>query len=129
MRMQLTYRLVAVALAMALAAPAGAQTDQAATWRTFAANLRPGARVDVALADGTQVHGTVIATSDESLVVNPKTRIPVDPWTIGLSEIRSIEVRNKHDGLSPGAKVLIGVGAGTAAFFTVMVILLAAWSD
>ena len=46
------------------------------------------------------------------LVVSPRTRIPVEPWRIGYSEIRSIEQKGPHEGMRPGTKVLLGIGIG-----------------
>jgi len=52
-------------------------------------------------------------------VFSPKTRLPVEPWRIGYSEIRSIEEKTGRTGMRPGTKVLLGIGIG----FGVMLVL------
>lgn len=104
-------RLAAALLLLSLAMPASAQ-DAARDWTTLAASLAPGARVELDLADGTHVDGTVLAQEEGRFVFNPKTRIPVAPWRVDYSEIRSLEVKHAREGMRPGTKVLIGVGTG-----------------
>jgi hypothetical protein len=115
-----------VMLVTALAAPARAQDSR--DWRQLAASLRPGTRVEVHLEDGSHVDGTVIAQDTDLLVINPRTRIPVAPWRVAYGEIRSIDVK-RRDGLSPGAKVLVGFGVGAAAVFVGLLIAVASISD
>lgn len=108
----LTRTPVACALlALLLSAPASAQ-DASRDWHALAASLAPGTRVELDLTDGTHVEGTVLAQEGTRFVFNPRTRIPVDPWRIDYSEIRSLEVKTKGDGMRPGTKVLLGVGVG-----------------
>ena len=113
-------------MVLALAAPARA--GQARDWQRLAATLQPGTRLEVHLTDGSHVDGTLVVQDADVLVVNPRTRIPVAPWRVGYAEIQSIDVK-RHDGLSPGAKVLVGVGVGAAAVFVGLLIAVAAISD
>ena len=110
-------RLMAALLILSLAAPAAAQN--AGDFARLAASLQAGARVELALADGTRLEGTVLGQEGDILVVNPKTRIPVAPWRIGYAEIRSLDVKSPRDGMRPGTKVLIGIGVA----FGVMALL------
>ena len=122
-----TLRRTAIAvMVLALAAPARA--EQPRDWQRLAASLKPGSRLEVHLTDGRHVDGTLVVQDADVLVVNPHTRIPVTPWRVGYSEIRSIDVK-RRDGLSPGAKVLIGMGAGAAAIFVGLLIAVASISD
>ena len=113
-------------MVLALAAPARA--EQPRDWQRLAATLQPGTRLAVHLTDGTHVDGTLVIQDAEVLVVNPRTRIPVAPWRIAYAEIQSIDVKHR-EGLSPGAKVLVGIGAGAAAVFVGLLIAVAAISD
>jgi len=113
-------------LMLPLAASARAQEPR--DWQRLAASLKPGSRLEVHLTDGRHVDGTLVVQDADVLVVNPHTRIPVTPWRVGYSEIRSIDVK-RRDGLSPGAKVLIGMGAGAAAIFVGLLIAVASISD
>jgi hypothetical protein len=125
----LTRRFITVALACLLAAPAaaGAQEPPRA-FAPLARSLTPGTRVEIDLADGTHLDGTVLSQSAEGLVVNPKTRVPVAPWRITYAEIRNLDVKTR-DGMRPGTKVLIGIGVGAAVSLVTVGLLLAAISD
>src|SRR4029453_17334668 len=81
-------------------------TDEARSWRTLAATLEPAAMVSIRLKDGKRIVGTILDHSDDSLVLKPRTRVPVAARAIAFSDIESIE--RKKIGISPGAKVLIG---------------------
>jgi hypothetical protein len=122
-----TLRRTAIAIiVLALAAPARA--EQARDWQRLAATLPPGTRLEVHLTDGSHVDGTLVVQDAEVLVVNPRTRIPVAPWRVAYTEIQSIDVKPRG-GLSPGAKVLVGLGVGAAAVFVGLLIAVAAISD
>ena len=127
MRIMRTLRgTTIVVIILALAAPARA--EQPRDWQRLAATLQPGTRVEVHLTDGSHVDGTLVVQDAEVLVVNPRTRIPVAPWRVAYAEIQSIDVKQR-DGLSPGAKVLVGIGVGAAAVFVGLLIAVASISD
>jgi hypothetical protein len=106
--------------------PARAQDTQ--DWQRIVAALSTGTRLELQLEDGTRVQGTLLLGEADTLVLSPRTRIPVAPWRIAYSEIRSIDV--KRDGaLSPGSKVLIGIGAGAGVAFLTLLILVATIAD
>ena len=98
-----------VALALTTSSLSAQQPpNEAQSWRTLAASLEPAATVTVRLKDGKRVVGTVLEHSEQSLVLKPRTRVPVPARAIAFSEIESIE--RKKIGWSPGAKVLLGAG-------------------
>ena len=113
MTKQIHRRLACAMLLISIAVPAAAQ-QPSRDWEQVAAALKPGTRVEVDLADGTHVQGTVLGQDQDrgALVVSPRTRIPVEPWRIGYSEIRSIEQKGPREGMRPGTKVLLGIGIG-----------------
>jgi hypothetical protein len=78
-------------------------------WRTFAARLAPGSFVVVNLKNRRHLEGHIVQVASDSLTVLPKTRIAVPARTIAFSDVESIDAR--REGLSPGAKVLIGLGS------------------
>jgi hypothetical protein len=120
-------RLVRVVMAILFAAPGWAQSREAQTWRAFAASLKPGALVELDLRDGTWVEGTLLSTATDTLVINPRTRIPVATWTIAYSEI--VSMAPGRDGLKPGLKVAIGIGVGAAVTVLVTALLAIAIGD
>jgi hypothetical protein len=113
MKKQIRRRLAGAVLVLSFAVPAAAQ-QPSRDWEQVATALAPGARIEVDLADGTRVEGTVLGQEHDQgrLVFSPKTRIPVAPWRIGYSEIRSLEVKSARQGMRPGTKVLLGIGIG-----------------
>ena len=122
--------MLAIVLVLALTTSAvGAQQplNEAQSWRALAASLEPAAMVTVRLKDGKRMVGTILEHSDESLVLKPKTRVPVPARAIAFSEIDSIE--RKHSGWSPGAKVLLGVGVGFGVLMLGTLIAFAAYGD
>jgi len=125
MRTRRAATIVIMVLALAVAPARAAQPGD---WQRLAATLPPGTRLEVHLTDGSHVDGTLVAQDAEVLVVNPRTRIPVAPWRVAYAEIQSIDVKQR-DGLSPGAKVLVGIGVGAAAVFVGLLIAVASISD
>jgi hypothetical protein len=122
--------MLAIVLVLALTTSAvGAQQplNEAQSWRALAASLEPAAMVTVRLKDGKRVVGTILEHSDESLVLKPRTRVPVPARAIAFSDIDSIE--RKHVGWSPGAKVLLGVGVGFGVLMLGTLIAFAAYAD
>lgn len=102
-------------------------TDEARSWRTLAATLEPAAMVSIRLKDGKHIVGTILDHSDDSLVVKPRTRVPVAARAIAFSDIESIE--RKKVGMTPGAKVLIGVGVGFGVLMFGILLAFAAYAD
>jgi hypothetical protein len=123
MKRTLNRCLSAAVVAATLAAPAAAQ-EASRDWATLDSSLRPGTRVELDLADGTHVEGTVLGQDGEQLVFSPRTRVPVVPWRVAYSELRSVDIRH-HDGMRPGTKVLLGIGIGAGVFLIIGGILAA----
>ena len=126
----MTRSISAVLLIVALTtASLAAQqpTDEARSWRTLAATLEPAAMVSIRLKDGKHIVGTILEHSDDSLVVKPRTRVPVAARAIAFSDIESIE--RKKVGMTPGAKVLLGVGVGFGALMFGVLLAFAAYAD
>ena len=103
------------------------QADEARAWRALAAALEPAAMVSIRLKDGKHIVGTILDRSDDSLVLKPRTRVPVAARAIAFTDIESIE--RKKAGMSPGAKVLLGVGVGIGALMFGVLLALAAYGD
>ena|SRR5436190_908720 len=124
----MTRSCLAAVLIVALAA-CSLQAEQAVNeeqaWRRLVAALEPAAMVSVRLKDGKRIVGTVLEHSDESLVLKPRTRIPVPAQAIAFSEIDSIE--RKKIGWSPGAKVSLGIGVSFGVLMLASLIALSQW--
>jgi len=122
--------MFAILLTVALATTSVAaqqSADEARSWRALAGTLEPAAMVSIRLKDGKHIVGTILDHSDDSLVLKPRTRIPVAARAIAFSDIESIE--RKKTGMSPGAKVLIGVGVGIGALMFGVLLAFVAYGD
>ena len=128
MRSTRMWRATAIALLLTLTLAAPARAQHARDWQQFSLTLPPGSRLELHLNDGSQVEGTLVARDVDRLVIAPRTRIPVAPWRVEYREIQSLEVK-RRDAMSPGAKVLLGFGAGAAAVFGGLLIAVASNSD
>jgi hypothetical protein len=89
-------------------------------WRSFSERLAPGSFVVVHLRDGAHVEGRLVQVSGDSISILPKTRLPVPARTIRFGVVQSIDARK--EGMSPGAKVLLGVGIAGGVILTLIAI-------
>jgi hypothetical protein len=140
-------RAVAMVLSLMLALPACAprsralmrveanrsmQTPAAAAervdaWRSLLERLPAGARVRLRLADGRTIRATLLQTKRDEIVVTPRTRIPEPVQTIAFADLVSIDVET--DAPSMARMVGIGVASGVAAFFGMLLIMIASIED
>ena len=122
----MTIRTVAgVTLIALLAAPAHAQDRAAETkaWQSLVATLQPGTLIEIRMKDGTHVKGTFVQRIGEGVVVKPRTRVAVPARQIAIADVESIA--NAKQGMSPGKKVLIGLGVGVSAVLVIGLVALA----
>ena len=121
--------LTIAAVVAALLAPSGASAQQTAPheadmWRTLVAGLKPAALVSVQLKDGSRFKGTVLRVDDDLFAVKPLTRIPVPAREVRFDDVAAL--RPEKRSMSPGKKVLLGVGIGAAVYVLSAALLIAA---
>lgn len=114
--------VVTFALVFALVAPLARAQDQSGLWRSFAEKLPPGTFVVVQLSNGRSVQGRLVHVSADAITVLPKKRLREPARVIAFADLESIDARD--EGMSPGAKVLIGVGSASAVILVVFALLL-----
>jgi hypothetical protein len=126
-------RLIAGAMCVTLGAPACAGaarmqvTPVASDGRVlaeFVQKLPPGAAIRVDRTGGTTLRGTLMKASDQSMVVQPRTRIPEPAVEIPFSEVLRV-TPDAQNGSSLGKAVGIGVAAGAGAALSVFMIIAA----
>ena len=120
------YRIISAVLIVILSAGSLAAQEifrDALLWQKMAAELHPGTSVQVRLKDRSRIRGMVVTTSDERFIIKPATRIAVPPVSINFADIESIEPW--REGLTPGMKVLMGVGIGVGTFMLTAAIIFA----
>jgi hypothetical protein len=113
-----------LALTITSASLAAQRPTDADAWRTFALGLQPNAFVEVHLKDGRTIRGHVLDSSDDALRISPKTRVAVPLQQLSYGDIASIEMR-KAPKMTPGSKVLLGVGIGLGIYLLAGAIFLA----
>jgi hypothetical protein len=120
-------RICASLLVVVLAASAAGAQDKSDVWHAFAEHLAPGAFVVVTLRDGKSLQGRLVQVAPDAITVLPKTRIAVPARELRFADIMSIDSRK--EGMSPGAKVLSGVGAAAGVLTVIVLVMLANWRD
>jgi hypothetical protein len=114
---------VVLVLVCLLVVPVAHAQEPSDLWRTFAERLAPGSFVVVNLKNGTRLQGRVVQVASETMTLLPKTRIAVLARTLAFADVQSIDLRK--EGMSPGAKVLIGVGSAGGILMLLAVVALA----
>ena len=123
--MRATAVLILVTLFLTASGPSAQGTSRDAdAWRALTSALAPGAFVSVRTKDGVRIRGTLVQQVDDGILVKPKTRVPSPMRSIAFDEIEELE--RAKQGMSPGAKVMLGTGIGVAAFLLVAVLIVAA---
>ena len=124
--MRLLRLMISATLVLSLAAvPAFAQSiPDGSAWRALAEQLEGGVAVDMRLRDGQHFKATFIAAHPDAIVVQRKTRIPVDVQQISYGSIASLS-RTQHSNLSAGKIAAIALGSAGAAVGVLWLIALA----
>src|SRR5262249_53381948 len=106
-------------VAMMLAPVARAQDQQ--LWHSYAERLAPGAFVVVQLKNGRSLRGHSFQVTADAITVLAKKRLPEPARVLALADVESIDAR--REGMSPGAKVLIGAGSTVAGLLILVAFL------
>ena len=85
-----------------------------------------GSRVKVTLTDGLELRGTLIKNDADPIVVQPRGRMPEPPLELPVDRVLAVELEGKN---SVARTVAIGVATGVGAFFGIVLLLAAIYSD
>lgn len=117
--------LVVSTVGLAVPASAGQPApSEAALWREMLDRLDPGTQIAVRVKTGARSRGIVLRVGDESFTFKPYTRIPVEAREIRFTDVANIELQKPS--MSPGKKVLLGVGVGAGVYLVLAALLFAA---
>jgi hypothetical protein len=108
--------------------PRTAASQDAATpevWRDFARQVEVGSELRVRLRDGQRFSAMIVSAAEDAVLLQPKTRRPVDVQRVAYSEIESLE-RRKQGGMTVAKAVGIGAGIGAGVFFGFLLMAVAA---
>jgi hypothetical protein len=126
--------LVCLSLALSGCATAGARgvrmapEANRAVVAEYAQTLPAGTAIRVQRTDGRTVRGTLMKATSQSLVIQPRVRIPEPPLEIALTDV--ISVAPEQPGRTNIAKAIgIGAAAGAGAALAVILIVIAIYSD
>lgn len=124
--------VLSVLLVFIMCLPSHAQAPRAASldsqrYRELAQTLEPAAFVSVRLTSGKKLTGTILSVNGDSFVIQRHSRIPEPARNVRFDDVMSME--RSRQGMNPGQKVLIGVGASVAGFLLIMLVAVSAISD
>jgi hypothetical protein len=94
----------------------------------FARQLRVGTRVRATLTGNRSVRGTLLKTTDKTIVIQPKGRIAEPVMEVPLDQLLALEEDVPRNG-GTGRALAIGAAAGAGAALGVLLILAAIFSD
>jgi hypothetical protein len=94
----------------------------------YTQKLPPGTLVRVARSPGHSIRGTLMKATDQSLFLQPKTRIPEPTIEIPFDDVVAVTPEPKN-GNSVGRAIGAGAAAGAAAALSIILIIIAVAGD
>lgn len=91
----------------------------------YVQKLPLGSAVRVERASGRTVRGTLMKATDQLLIVQPRTRLPVPPVEIPLADVLAVTPESGN-GTNIAKAIAIGAAAGAGAALAVFFIIVAA---
>ncbi len=94
----------------------------------YVQKLPPGASVRVERTAGPALRGTLLKATEQSLIVQPRTRVPEPAVEVPMSEVLSVE---PYSPAGPNVAKAIGIGAaaGAGAALAVFFIIATLYAD
>jgi hypothetical protein len=108
--------------------PLAAQPVDRAILAEYVQKLPPGATVRVDVADGRVLHATLMKATNDSVVIQLRTRLPEPPLEIPLGDVLRLTPEKASNG-NVGKMIGIGVAAGAGAALAVFMIIVALIDD
>ena len=126
MRKMIDVMTTALMVVLVAAQSVGAQTSPD-IWRRFAAQVDVGTVIDVRLQDGRRFRAALVGVTDNAMLVQPRTRVPVPIQAVSYDEI--VRMERTRRGMGAGKAVAIGAVTGVGAFFGIMAVMFALIGD
>lgn len=92
----------------------------------YVQRLPVGSRVKIEKTDGKTLHGTLMQTVSDAIVVQENTRVPEPPAQIPFGDIARLTVDQAG---STGRSVAIGVATGIGSVFGILMLIAALAGD
>jgi hypothetical protein len=93
----------------------------------YVQKLPPGTLVRISRAQGHSVRGALMKATDQSVFVQPKTRLPEAIVEIPMDDILAVTPEVPSNGV--GRAIGVGAAAGAAATIAILLILIAVAGD
>lgn len=119
--------LLATTAAASAQTPAGPMMPGNEYWIAYTSKLPIGATVRVRTIDGKRLTAVLAIVDQTGITLESKTRIPEPPRHIPFDQLSQLEL--KQNGSSVAKSVAIGVGTGAATFFSILLLMFAAYGD
>jgi len=113
---------------VAVVPAAAPQTADRAAIAEYVQRIPPGSEIRLDLSDRTSLRATLLKATEDSVLVQARTRIPEPPFEIPMSRIVRVTL-DRPGGTNLGKAVAIGVAAGVVAATAVFLIIAAVLSD
>jgi hypothetical protein len=118
--------MLVIALVMPGLAAAQVPAD---VWRTVAAKIEVGSEMEVRLRNGQRFRATLVDAGADTVLLQPRTRVPVPVQAVPYAEIVLLQRRQESGGMGAAKAAAIGVATGAGTFFALLLITLATVSD
>jgi hypothetical protein len=97
-------------------------------WRTVAEKVEVGSQIEVRLRNGQRFRATLVSAGADTLLLQPRTRLPVPVQAVPYTDIAALQ-RRQEGGMGAAKAAAIGVATGAGTFFALLFITLATVSD
>jgi hypothetical protein len=117
-------------IAALLAAPGSVRAQvltspaETAAFRQLAAGIPPGSRVKVETREGHRLTATLMAVSDDGIVIKRESRVPEPALTIAFTDLTRLQL-DPRSGFTMRKALAIGLAAGVGAILTLFGIAVA----
>ena len=98
--------------------------DPVELWRAYAAHLKVGALVDVAIAGGQQMMGELVEVDEAGIVVRPRTRVAEPLRHVPFDRLERLALHTGSTGADRVGAVAVGTGVGAGVFMTLLMVVL-----
>lgn len=115
------------ALIVFLAAHSVAAQTSSEIWRNFAEQVEVGTELNVRLNDGHHFKATLVGVRENAMLMQPKTRVPVQIQAVPYDDV--VRLERTKPGIGAGKAIAIGAATGVGAFFGILALMLGVVSD
>jgi hypothetical protein len=96
---------------------------EAAAFKQLAAGIPLGSRVKLQSREGRRLTATLMAVTDDAIIVKRESRVPEPALTVAFADLTRLHL-DERSGFSLGKAVGVGLAAGAGAILTLFAIAL-----